>query len=103
MPGRDAYLDGLLGHDRPERAQDAKPRAPITKENKRAENRFGRPEEVARAPNTEGLGLWLINGTSISTVYWLNFWMLKAKNVKTIAARIKWRSRSLRNGMVLET
>jgi hypothetical protein len=34
-------------------------------------------------------GLWLIKGTSISAVYWLHFWMLKAKNVKTIAARIK--------------
>ena len=33
-------------------------------------------------------GLWLIIGTSISMVYWFHFWMLNAKNVKTIAARI---------------
>jgi hypothetical protein len=35
-------------------AQDAKPRAPIAKENERAEDRFGRPEEVASAPDAEG-------------------------------------------------
>src|SRR3984893_321004 len=42
------------GNDRPKRAQDAKPRAPIAKENERAEDRFGRPEEEARAANAEG-------------------------------------------------
>src|SRR5580704_12360437 len=83
------------GNDRPKRAQDAEPRAPIAKENERAEDRFGRCEEVACAPDAENwehqktTGLWLIKGTSISTVYWLHFWMLKAKNVKTIAPRIK--------------
>jgi hypothetical protein len=39
--------------------------------------------------NQKTTGLWLIKGTSISAVYWLHFWMLKAKNVKTIAPRIK--------------
>ena len=42
------------GHDRPKRAQDAKPRTPIAKENERAEDHLGRPKEVACPPNTEG-------------------------------------------------
>jgi hypothetical protein len=35
-------------------AQDAKPRAPIAKENERADDHLRRREEVACAPNTEG-------------------------------------------------
>src|SRR5580692_5195402 len=42
------------GHDRPKRAQDAKPWAPIAKENERAEDRFGRRKEIACAPDAEG-------------------------------------------------
>ena len=63
------------GHDRPKRAQDAEPRAPIAEENEGAEDEFGRPEKVAR-PRTpkagssqKTTGLWLIRGTSISIVY----------------------------------
>ena len=38
----------------PKRAQDSKRRGPIAKENQRAKDRFGRPEEIARAPDAEG-------------------------------------------------
>jgi Asp-tRNA(Asn)/Glu-tRNA(Gln) amidotransferase A subunit family amidase len=41
------------GYDRSKRAQDAELRAPIAEENESAEDRFGRRQKVARAPNTE--------------------------------------------------
>jgi hypothetical protein len=40
-------------HDRTQRAQDAKPRAPIAKENESAEDRFGCRQKVARTAKTE--------------------------------------------------
>src|ERR1700745_3761777 len=42
-----------VGHDRPQRAQDAKPRAPIAKKNESAEDRLGRRQKVARTAKTE--------------------------------------------------
>jgi hypothetical protein len=51
--------------------------------------KYPAPRTPKAGSNQKTTGLWLIKGTSISMVYWFHFWMLKAKNVKTIAARIK--------------